>query len=103
MRLELIQHVDGAAEFLDTEPRADVQVAQLADAQSFEIGMKAGHRKIYFSDLKVGPVDDGAESGDGERGGGGGESRSVNQLAAAGRVLHCRIAGYRPPPVIHRE
>ncbi len=93
----------GAAEFLDTEPRADVQIAQLADAQAFEIGMKAGNGKIDFPDLKVGAVDDGAEAGDGERGCGGGESRSVNQLAAAGRVLHCWIAGYEPPPVIDRE
>ena len=38
-----------------------MQIAQLADAKTFEIGMKVRNRQIDLFDLKVGSFDDGAK------------------------------------------
>src|SRR5699024_3961786 len=68
VRLVLVEHVDGAREIFWAQPRTDVKIAQLSDAQSLEIRMKIGDRKIHFLHVELRSFYNGAKSGDGEGG-----------------------------------
>ena len=94
IRLQFIQHVDGVARVPDAQPGADVKIAQLADAESYEVGMKVRDRQIDLFDMKVDPLDDGAERRHGERRGNGDGSRRVDQ--ARGVAANARARPGRP-------
>ena len=100
-RIEQRQRIVGSAQIGDAKPGADVKVAQLADAQTFKIRMQAGNWKIGFSDLKVGPFHDRAESGSGERRGYRCSSGGANQSAAPGRMFDCRVEGEKSVYVVN--
>ena len=91
MRLQLVEHVDGAAEFAGTEPGADMEIAQLANAQTFEVGMQVRHRQIDFPDLEVGSFDDRGEPHDCEWRGGGDRSSGPNHPATPGECSTVRL------------
>ena len=60
MRLQFIQHVDGAGRIANTQPGTDVKIAQLADPEPDEVGMKVRNRQIDLFDVKIDPLDDAA-------------------------------------------
>ena len=50
---QLVCHIDHASGLAHAEVRADMQVADLRDAQTLRIGMKPGNRQFDFTDLVV--------------------------------------------------
>ena len=63
-----------------------MKIAQLTDPESHEVGVKVRDRQIDLFDMKVDPLDDGAERRHRERRGNGNCSRRVDQRAALRRM-----------------
>ena len=52
--------IDHAGEFGFAQKGAEVNVAELQDAQAIEVVRQAGQRDIDFADLEIGALDEGA-------------------------------------------
>ena len=103
--------IDHAGEFGFTEEGAEVDVAEVQDAQAIEVRRQAGQRDIHLADAEIGALDKGSVAyhgkGRGHEGAAGGIERAaaarvhvgVEDSAQAGKRLVNRQRGGRALPL----
>src|SRR5450756_2276900 len=72
--VEVERGIDRAGEFGFTEEGAEVNVAELQDAQAIQVRRQAGQRDIHLADAEIGALDESAVA---DRGKGRGHERAA--------------------------
>ena len=87
--MQLARGIDDAGEFALAEEGAEVDVAEVQDAQAVEIGRQAIEGDVHFAHAEIGALDEGAVAHGGE---GRGHQRAAGgiQEAAAARDRRSR-------------
>ena len=82
MGAEFVRHIDDPAGLAHGEERTDMKVADLDDAEAFQVRMKIGDGEVDFLHVKLGAFDNAAESDPGKRRGDGNGTGGAQQTPA---------------------
>ena len=95
--------IDHAGEFGFTEEGAEVNVAELQDAQAIEVGRQAGQRNIDLADVEIGALDESAVAYGGKRRGHERAAGGIEHAAAAGVHVGVQEAAHPGEHLVDRQ